>query len=320
MKRLMVLICSLAGLAGGVFFLLTSYQEAHRRIIEQESALRTALSAESVSNWLAENMRATRTIAGMSGLSGYLLSDSPDTAPADAILDYFQTILEAEACYLMNAEGLTVAASNRAAPVSFLGHNYAFRPYFQEAMAGKVGLYLAVGITSNQRGIYYSYPVRRAEGERPLGVVAVKFSPEPLEQKIRRRFKDGIVLLTGPHGIVFLTNFDALLYHSLWQLSPEEKAALEQTQQFGKGPWRWTGLEKRNDRCVVDPAGTQYVFFQKSVAEAPGWHVVYLQDLKRYRFPVRPDSFVARVIGGSVLIAVALNLLVFYFASKETAA
>lgn len=39
--------------------------------------------------------------------------------------------------YLMRADGLTIAASNWADKSTFIGKNFAFRPYFQEAMRGE---------------------------------------------------------------------------------------------------------------------------------------------------------------------------------------
>ena len=45
----------------------------------------------------------------------------------------------ASAIYLMNSEGLTIAASNWRLPTSFVGSNYSFRRYFHDAMANGSG-------------------------------------------------------------------------------------------------------------------------------------------------------------------------------------
>lgn len=51
----------------------------------------------------------------------------------------FATRANAEALYVMDMTGLTIAASNYGEPVNFLGENYSFRPYFQTAKSGQRG-------------------------------------------------------------------------------------------------------------------------------------------------------------------------------------
>ncbi|KIX51198.1 hypothetical protein SY87_00005 [Burkholderia pseudomallei] len=53
---------------------------------------------------------------------------------ANAYLNAVQKNAELSAAYVMNARGETLAASNSNEPGSFIGSNYAFRPYFADAM------------------------------------------------------------------------------------------------------------------------------------------------------------------------------------------
>ena len=64
--------------------------------------------------------------------------------------------MNASVTYLMDANGMTAASSNRKDPDSFVGKSYRFRPYFQEAAKGQPYHYFAMGITS-KRGV--SMPV-----------------------------------------------------------------------------------------------------------------------------------------------------------------
>ena len=50
-----------------------------------------------------------------------------------------------DALYLIDLEGLTLAASNWATPQSFVGESYANRSYFIDARAGRSGLFYGVG-------------------------------------------------------------------------------------------------------------------------------------------------------------------------------
>ena len=74
--------------------------------------------------------------------------------------------------YLMNKDGLTIAASNWKEEHPFIGRNFGYRPYFKEAMTGKLGRYFAIGTTSSKREYYFAYPVRK--DDEILGAVAVK--------------------------------------------------------------------------------------------------------------------------------------------------
>ena len=54
--------------------------------------------------------------------------------------------------YLMNKDGLTIAASNWNEKRPFIGRKFSYRLYFKEAMEGNLGRYFALGVTSAKRG------------------------------------------------------------------------------------------------------------------------------------------------------------------------
>ena len=66
--------------------------------------------------------------------------------------------------YVIRSDGLTVAASNAGGPTSFVGNNYAFRPYFREALDTGTGSQFALGTVSGRPGYYLA---RRVPGPRP---------------------------------------------------------------------------------------------------------------------------------------------------------
>ncbi|HBK51593.1 MAG TPA: sensor histidine kinase, partial [Pseudomonas sp.] len=78
----------------------------------------------------------------------------------------------AEVMYLMDVSGNTLAASNWDKHDSFVGRNFAFRPYFNEAMAGRLGRFFGQGTTSAKRGYFFAAAVR--DRERIVGVLVVK--------------------------------------------------------------------------------------------------------------------------------------------------
>ena len=199
-------------------------------------------------------------------------------AATDATLDHFRNTLAADVCYLMNPGGKTIASTNRDAPDSFVGQNFAFRPYFKDAILGKPSTYLAVGTTSGKRGAYYSHPVLADNGSSPVGIVVIKASIELVESQLGTEL-DEIVMVNDPYGVIFISNRKEWLYHLLWRYNEENIESIKKSRQFGPGPWKWTGLVSKGD-YIIDPDGDAY---QIHVAELgsnyPEWNVVHLRKL-----------------------------------------
>ena len=74
--------------------------------------------------------------------------------------------------YVVGADGVTVAASNAAEARSFIGQNYAFRPYFRRALAEGSGSQFALGTISGRPGLYLT---RRLPEARGVVVVKIEF-------------------------------------------------------------------------------------------------------------------------------------------------
>lgn len=109
---------------------------------------------------------------------------------------------DAAAIYLMDARGLTLAASNWDRPNSFIGSNYGFRDYFSGALGAGTRTEFALGTVSRRPGLYLAERVGPAT--RPFGVVAVKVEFDSLEARWRGA-EDG-VFVTDPGGIVLLSS------------------------------------------------------------------------------------------------------------------
>jgi diguanylate cyclase (GGDEF)-like protein/PAS domain S-box-containing protein len=80
--------------------------------------------------------------------------------------------LDADALWIVDANGICIASSNAGTPTTFIGTNYADRTYFKQARAGGNGQQYAIGRTSNVAGLYYSTPI--FEGATFTGAVVVK--------------------------------------------------------------------------------------------------------------------------------------------------
>ena len=147
-------------------------------------------------------------------------------------LEQINRITEASDSYILNTDGLTIAASNYREAASFVGRNFAFRPYFKEAIQGKPGRYYALGTTSNRRGYYFSYPVY--EGDSIIGVAVVKVDLTQFEKRFANQHYE--FLLLDPDGIVFSSSRQNWLYRVLGELSHAELQRIADSQRYFDKP------------------------------------------------------------------------------------
>jgi len=130
--------------------------------------------------------------------------------------------------YLMDRSGLTVAASNWQSERTFVGRNFAFRPYFKEGLKGSLGRYFALGTTSGERGYYFSYPVRNETGI--TGVAVVKMDLGSIEAQWRAL--DHEILVTDGDGVIFLSSFPDWHFRTLTPLSEEARSRLDNVRRY----------------------------------------------------------------------------------------
>ena len=223
-------------------------------------------------------------LAGLPEIQRALSRPTPENLErANLLLDLVRGALEEDVIYLLDQKGMTIASSNRFALDSFVGENFSFRPYFQQAMQGLASNYLAMGMTSKKRGAYSSYPVYAFDEDTPVGVVVIKASIEQMERDVLGSSEDGVTLLTSPYGVIFGANRPDWLFTSLLPLSPQEEEALSESRQFGEGPWTWGGSRLLDQERVEDRKGRHYLVYSRELDSQPGWKVIHLQELSQVR-------------------------------------
>ncbi|HIJ55742.1 MAG TPA: PAS domain S-box protein [Deltaproteobacteria bacterium] len=261
------------------------YYSSFRNSVFIRAEREAVSSAQSIKNlfasFISENMKSASALAGLNEVKDALKNPNEETlAKINATLDHYQDALKVNVCYLMNSQGTTIASSNRDAPDSFVGKNYAFRPYFYNAMQKTPILYMALGVTSGKRGVYSSQPVY-GENRSPIGVIVIKSSVESLEKELKARYLNDevITLITGPYGIIFISNKPDWLFRPAWNINEEQKAEIKEIRQFGKGPWEWIGLEIKSENRAVLRSGVEFLFHRTKIKHYSGWDVIYLANL-----------------------------------------
>jgi PAS domain S-box-containing protein len=312
------LLAFLSASAGGILYYsalrTAAFQEA-----EQKAVASTVLIHKSLNALLSENQKIVETLAGMPALQQALRTrHTDDIYYANVVLDHFAITLAVDVCYLMANDGFTIASSNRKAPDSFVGKNFSFRPYFQQAIQGLHGNYLALGTTSLRRGVYHSYPIYSDPEGQPLGVAVIKSPIDKVEKQIGLP-TDDTVLVTNQQGVIFISNRPEWRFHLAWQLPPEELAAIASGRQFGQGPWHWVGLRRIDGTHVEDKQGHRYLMHQAELDQFNGWKIIHLRDMKRIVHSVAGPLL--RVVGPAVIllsILICVSVLGLYQkASRE---
>ena len=223
------------------------------------------------------------------------LLKQPDSNPRKDLVNHFlediNDIIGASDTYLMDSQGLTLAASNWLEERTFNDKNFNFRPYFIDAMEGKLGRYFALGSTSGKRGYYFAYPVIYAA--QNLGVIVVKMDLSNIEANWSGRKIQFIV--SDPEGITFITTQSKWLYHSTKPLSDETLKKISLSQ-------RYNGIDIKNLDIevlrIISPYSNilrinnhtkknnnEYFTIQHNMSHA-GWDIMILaplNELRRYQ-------------------------------------
>ncbi|WP_409077234.1 ATP-binding protein [Pseudomonas cichorii] len=134
---------------------------------------------------------------------------------------------------LMDRNGLAVGASNWRQPNSYVGHNYGFRPYFQQTRTQGIGRFYAVGVTTGIPGYFLSNAVLDDAGNFS-GAMVVKLEFPTIEQEWSQG--DDLLLVSDNNGIVFIASRSEWRYRELQPISVESRAELLRTRQYDKKP------------------------------------------------------------------------------------
>ncbi|WP_251975979.1 sensor histidine kinase [Salinicola avicenniae] len=239
-----------AALIGGLA--LTAWQGA---LLAREQALESLiqsagndlrLSQANLTGYLTRHDYLPHLLATRESVRRFL-AQSPaerEPVPLNRLLDRTRARAGVYDVYLLNRSGTAIAASNWQRPDSFLGHNYAFRGYYRQAINGRGGRFHALGTQSGARGYYFSAPVWDADshaGDAPDGVMVVKVGLDAIEAEWQRL--GARLLVTDINGIVFMASDPALRLTAMQPLSDSARRGLRTTRRYADEPLPDLGLE-----------------------------------------------------------------------------
>lgn len=180
-----------------------AYQQMYQQSSQQLSNL-----VGYIDNILGRFDRIPKVLAKHPLLAQALISPNEQAkiTKLNQLLADIRTMTQASDIYLIDKKGITIGASNWQLPNSFVGMNFTFRPYFQDALKGKLSHYYAVGLSSGKRGFYYAFPVI-IDGE-VTGVIALKISIADIEEQYKKTVLNDSFnfLIVAPDDVVFISD------------------------------------------------------------------------------------------------------------------
>lgn len=245
--------------------------------LRRDAGPRQALYAAALRSELTRH-ETTPAILSLSGTLRAALQHPDDGGAVQAANLFLEQIAQrtgVAATYLLDTGGTTIASSNWRRPDSFVGHNFAYRPYFREALASGVGRFYGIGTTSREPGHYFARALE--DGGLTLGIAVAKVSLTPLE-KSWAAGPERILVVDG-NGVVILSSTPAWTFRTLAPLSEGEKVRLADTRQYDSvdlGDLQWRPGAEGTVSLAGDPA--RYLAAEGPVEGTP-WRLYLLSSL-----------------------------------------
>lgn len=181
--------------------------------------------------------------------------DNDNRERLNLLLEEIGGVTQASDIYLIDKSGLTLASSNWQSERTFIGMDFSFRPYFQQAIQGQSARYYAVGLSSNKRGYYFASPV--IDKGEVVGVIAVKISIDEIENQHKEAVGDIAYnfLIVAPDDVVFISD------KSEWRLKTIGSISDTKAQQLKYSP-RYSGREID----MLDVQSVQSLYLPKDIS------------------------------------------------------
>ncbi|WP_407070449.1 sensor histidine kinase [Neorhizobium alkalisoli] len=263
---------------------------------ETQAATTLRLAVSALDGHLKRYEALPALIADQENVEALILDPGNDTlrSTTNAYLKEVNALLTSSDIYVMTMDGQTVAASNYDTPISFIGENFTYRPYFQDAAAGRQSRFYALGTTSLKRGYYFGSPIE--VGGVIRGVIVFKVDIDSIEDSWGGG--DDRIFVSDPEGIIFMTGSPEWLYASILPLTPDRIAHTEASRRYADAKLRELPVKRgtfadRNVMTIAD-AGVEkeYLVVSQPMPDA-GWTVNVLMDTNSVRTQAKTATVAA---------------------------
>lgn len=214
------------------------------------------------------------------------LADPHNLHLQDKFDPYLQDVnrrLGTELLVLLDVKGGVVASSNWQARIKHAPENYADRPEFKQARAGRLGLSYAVDARTGLAGLHIAQPVQNGDTVIGVMVLTVRLDAVPTAWRLR----GSPVVLADDRGIVFLSSEPEWLYTAIAPLGADVVKQLNDSRQYGKSrpfapiPWRVKRQKADGHYAVsatVQGVERDFLALDTQLSEWP-WTLIQISDL-----------------------------------------
>ncbi|MGM9515537.1 sensor histidine kinase [Roseateles sp. DB2] len=245
-----------------------------------------------------------------------LLREPQSAARAEAASLYLRRLnahLGSLELFVQNQQGLVLASSEP----GLLGEDLSFRPYFLEALAGRVGRHFAIGTRDGRPGYYVSHPIH--DGARVVGVAAIKIKLDPINEAWATLGSPA--LLADSNQVVILSSEPAWRYTSLAELSVDQRVDLQLSRLYAAQPLPrfplQVDLRVDEDSQVVEgvlPNGlgaaastprlaSRAMLVMGRTLNGMDWRLMMFSDLRPVRQQASTHGLLASLVLGVVLLS-----------------
>lgn len=285
----------------GIYFTSENnqYESLEHRLdhirLEAEKQYFTRLSG--VSNSLSEDIHVKDVLMNVS---------IPDNDNISIVLNTIKNTFNASLVYVLDANGTVVSSTIYDTNKSLTGNNYAFRPYFTNAINGSDYVYPALGVTTLKRGIYFSSPVYLTDNTAASGVVVVKMGLFELDSILYSI--DTTASVISPQGIIFSSNNVSYLYHSIYPLSNETLQKINQSKQFANKIIQSLNFKIENNKAKINE---KWNYLISKPFQISGWSIIIQEPVQL--FPILSTSQILIFSLFSIIMIILISIIFLLF-------
>lgn len=292
------------------FLIFPLFEQRYFERAQEDGHSKLRLVAEAVDRAVGRYDPIPELIAREPVLIDLLLADNKDgIAPfVNEKLRHMARSVAASDIYVMDRSGTTVASSNYREETSFIGKNFAFRPYFQNGIEGEASQYHALGTTSGERGFFFSAPI--LDGIEVIGVLTLKVTVESIEAAWTDVSTE--IIVSDPNGIVFLSSRPDYRLRALAPISEGTRERIAQTRQYPLDtispiPFSASIISPGTIEVELGETDTATQFLSDSIPlTLAGWHAIALSPAD----PIRKDAIYALFVWNLAFTVVALVAII----------
>ncbi len=195
---------------------------------------------------------------------------------ANIALENIKKASGANELYIMDASGKTLSSSNWKSKTSFVNRNYAFRPYFKEALKGNNGQFFGIGTTSKKPGFFISTGVKSQD--KVIAVTVAKVDLSVLENIWINAGEN--IFITNRDGVVILSSKKHWKYRTLSPLEEFQIENIKAQKQFANIPLVQLLDNQSKIQKQLSIESNKYLHQEVDI-KSPDWKIHYLIPTSR---------------------------------------